>query len=155
MLVVEHDFQTILAADHIIDLGPKAGIHGGKIVAEGTPDEIMSNSKSITGAYLSGKKKIKIPQSKRRTGNGKHSKITGAKEHNLKNIDVKFPLGKLVCITGVSGSGKSSLMNDTLYRGLMKHLHKSSFVTTYMVVGSLRKRFWLADFTMPGNNTNW
>ncbi|MHA1971486.1 MAG: excinuclease ABC subunit UvrA [Candidatus Hodarchaeales archaeon] len=124
VIAVEHDHQTILAADHIIDLGPGPGIHGGKLVFQGTPDEIMSSPRSITGAYLSGKKKIKVP-AKRITGNGKSIKIFGAAEHNLKRINVEFPLGRFICITGVSGSGKSTLMNDTLYKGLMKYLHGS------------------------------
>ncbi|MHA1225690.1 MAG: excinuclease ABC subunit UvrA [Candidatus Hodarchaeales archaeon] len=124
IIAVEHDHQTILAADCIIDLGPGPGIHGGTLVAQGTPAEIMASSDSITGAYLSGRKRIEIPKS-RITGNGKSIKIFGASQNNLKNIDVEFPLGRFICITGVSGSGKSTLMNDTLYKGLMKYLHGS------------------------------
>ncbi|MFX1544837.1 MAG: excinuclease ABC subunit UvrA [Promethearchaeota archaeon] len=124
VLAVEHDHQTILAADHVIDLGPGPGIHGGTLVVQGTPKDIMNCPTSTTGAYLSGRKKIKIPEN-RKTGNGKSIKIIRAGENNLKNIDVSFPLGRFICITGVSGSGKSTLMNDTLYPGLMKYLHRS------------------------------
>jgi excinuclease ABC subunit A len=124
VLAVEHDHQTILAADHVIDLGPGPGIHGGTLVVQGTPEDIMKCPTSTTGAYLSGKKKIKIPES-RKIGNGEKIKIIGASENNLKKIGVDFPLGRFICITGVSGSGKSTLMNDTLYRGLMKYLHRS------------------------------
>ncbi|MFW9992258.1 MAG: excinuclease ABC subunit UvrA [Candidatus Odinarchaeota archaeon] len=124
VLVVEHDHQTILSADHVIDLGPGAGVHGGNVVAQGTAEDIMNHPESLTGAYLSGRMQIEVPK-ERREGNGKQIEIKGAKEHNLKNIDVKFPLGKFICIAGVSGSGKSTLMNDTLYRGLMKYLHGS------------------------------
>jgi len=124
VLAVEHDHQTILAADHVIDLGPGPGIHGGTLVVQGTPKDIMICPTSTTGAYLSGKKRIKIPES-RKTGNGETIKIIGATANNLKNIEVEFPLGRFICITGVSGSGKSTLMNDTLYRGLMKYLHRS------------------------------
>ncbi|MFX0122552.1 MAG: excinuclease ABC subunit UvrA [Candidatus Hodarchaeota archaeon] len=124
VLAVEHDHQTILAADHVIDLGPGPGIHGGTLVVQGTPEDIMKCPTSTTGAYLSGKKKIKIPMS-RKLGNGEKITIIGASENNLKKIDVDFPLGRFICITGVSGSGKSSLMNDTLFPGLRKYLHGS------------------------------
>jgi excinuclease ABC subunit A len=122
VLVVEHDDDTILTADWVVDLGPGAGEHGGKIIAEGTPGQILAHPKSLTGAYLSGRKHIPVPK-KRRTGNGKHLTIIGAKANNLKNIDVSVPLGKLVCITGVSGSGKSSLMSDVLYNALASKLN--------------------------------
>ncbi|MBI4733127.1 MAG: excinuclease ABC subunit UvrA [Chloroflexi bacterium] len=122
VLVVEHDDETILTADWIVDLGPGAGEHGGKIIAEGTPQDILAHPKSLTGAYLSGRKQVPMPK-KRRTGNGKHLTIVGARANNLKNINVEIPLGKLVCITGVSGSGKSTLMSDILYNSLAARLH--------------------------------
>lgn len=115
LIVVEHDEDTMYAADHIIDIGPAAGIHGGELVAQGSVEDIKACKESLTGQYLSGTKKIEIPE-KRRDGNGKYLEIVGAAENNLKNIDVKFPLGKLVCVTGVSGSGKSSLINEILYK---------------------------------------
>lgn len=124
LIVVEHDEDTMYAADHIVDIGPGAGIHGGHIVAEGTIDDIMNNSDSITGAYLSGKLKIEIPE-KRKPTNGKWLEIKGAKENNLKNIDVKIPLGLFTCVTGVSGSGKSSLVNEILYKSLSQKLMRA------------------------------
>ncbi|MBQ4121922.1 MAG: excinuclease ABC subunit UvrA, partial [Clostridia bacterium] len=124
VLVVEHDEETMLSADYLIDIGPGAGIHGGRVVAAGTPEEVMQNPASITGAYLSGKKKIPIPE-KRREGNGKWLTVIGAKENNLKNITVNIPLGKMVCVTGVSGSGKSSLINSILYEALAKKLNRA------------------------------
>lgn len=122
VIVVEHDDETIKSADFIVDVGPKAGVHGGEIVATGTVKDIMNCEKSITGQYLSGKKKIEIPK-KRKQPDGRYVTIKGASEHNLKNIDVKFPVGLLTVVTGVSGSGKSSLVNDILYPVLATKLN--------------------------------
>ena len=116
LIVVEHDEDTMYAADHIVDIGPGAGIYGGELVAEGTAEEIMACEESLTGQYLSGRKKITVP-AERRPGNGHSITIKGARQNNLKDIDVEFPLGKFVCVTGVSGSGKSSLINEILYKG--------------------------------------
>ena len=122
LIVVEHDEDTMRAADYIVDVGPGAGIHGGNIVCTGTAEDIMNCKESITGQYLSGRKKIPVP-AKRRKGNGKSLKIIGARENNLKNIDAEIPLGEFVCITGVSGSGKSSLINEILYKRLATELN--------------------------------
>jgi excinuclease ABC subunit A len=122
LLVVEHDDETILAADWIVDLGPGAGEHGGQLIFEGTVEQILKDKKSITGAYLSGRKKIEMPP-ERRPGNGLFISVRGAKENNLKGIDVKIPLGKFVCLTGVSGSGKSSLLVEVIYKRLAQLLH--------------------------------
>ena len=124
VLVVEHDEDTMRASDYIVDVGPGAGIHGGEIVAQGTCEEIMANEKSITGQYLSGKRTIPVP-TERRKGNGKFLKVIGAQQNNLKNINVKIPLGEFVCVTGVSGSGKSSLVNEILYKKLAKELNRA------------------------------
>ena len=124
LIVVEHDTDTMLACDYLVDIGPGAGEAGGNIVAEGTPEEVMQNENSITGQYLSGKKRIEIPKS-RRKGIKKYIKIKGAKENNLKNIDVDIPLGTLTCITGVSGSGKSSLINEILVKAISQKIYKS------------------------------
>ncbi|NLY20865.1 MAG: excinuclease ABC subunit UvrA [Tissierellia bacterium] len=122
LIVVEHDEDTMLMADQIVDIGPGAGIHGGYIVAQGSVEDIKNEKNSITGDYLSGRKKIETPE-KRRVPNGKYIEILGAAENNLKNIDVKFPLGQFIAVTGVSGSGKSSLVNEILYKSLAKNLN--------------------------------
>ncbi len=124
LIVVEHDSDTMLASDYLVDVGPGAGSHGGEIVACGTPSEVMANPNSLTGAYLIGKKKIEIPKM-RRKGNGKFIEIKGACENNLKNVNVKIPLGMIVCVTGVSGSGKSSLINQVLYKNCLLKLYKN------------------------------
>jgi len=124
VIVVEHDDETMMNADYIVDIGPGAGIHGGRVVAAGTPEEIMNNPDSITGAYLSGRKNIDVPE-RRREGNGKYLRIFGAAQNNLKNIDVDIPLGKFICVTGVSGSGKSSLVNGILYPLLAAKLNRA------------------------------
>ncbi len=125
VVVVEHDEDTMYAADYIVDIGPAAGVHGGNVIATGDVEDIKKNPNSITGAYLSGRKQIKVP-SKRRKSNGKSIEIKGAKQNNLKNIDVKIPLGVFTCVTGVSGSGKSTLINEILYKGLAKELYNST-----------------------------
>ncbi|MFE4201407.1 excinuclease ABC subunit UvrA [Aneurinibacillus aneurinilyticus] len=124
LIVVEHDEDTMLAADHIIDIGPGAGIHGGQVVSQGTPQEVMEDENSLTGQYLSGRKFIPVPL-ERRESNGKWIKVLGAKENNLRNVTLKVPLGVFTCVTGVSGSGKSTLINEILHKALARELHKS------------------------------
>ena len=124
LIVVEHDDDTIRSADHIVDFGPAAGVNGGEVVCQGTIDDILNCENSQTGLYLSGKKKIPVPET-RRPGNGKYLKVFGARENNLKNIDVSIPLGEFVCITGVSGSGKSSLVNEIIYKHLAAELNNA------------------------------
>ena len=124
LIVVEHDLDTMRACDYLVDIGPGAGIHGGKLIACGTAEEVARCEDSITGDYLSGRKKIDVPK-KRRKGNGLYIEIKGAKENNLKNINVKFPLGKFICVTGVSGSGKSSLVREILYKAVASTIYKS------------------------------
>lgn len=131
LIVVEHDEETILSADYVVDIGPGAGEHGGKVVACGTPEEIMESHESVTGQYISRRETIPIPQT-RRLGNGESLIIRGARQNNLKNIDVEIPLGKFTCVTGVSGSGKSSLINEILYKGLSGKLNnKFTFAGDY------------------------
>lgn len=124
LIVVEHDEDTMLAADYLIDVGPGAGVHGGEVIAAGTPEEVMANPNSLTGQYLAGKKFIPLPL-ERSTGNGYSLEIKGAKENNLKNINVKIPLGTFTCVTGVSGSGKSTLVNEILYKTLAAKLNRA------------------------------
>jgi len=124
LIVVEHDDDTMLAADHIVDIGPGAGVNGGEVIFSGTVDELLKSENSVTGQYLSGKKKIPLPE-KRRKGNGNYLIIKGAAENNLKKINVKIPLGELICVTGVSGSGKSSLVNEILYKHLAAKLNRA------------------------------
>lgn len=141
VVVVEHDEDAIRTADYVIDMGPAAGVHGGEIVAEGTPKEIMSNPKSLTGLYLSGKRSIQLPEKRRLGHKGKTIKLKGAKSNNLKNVDVEIPLGTFTCVTGVSGGGKSTLIIETLYKALTRQfnygkeipgLHKSLEGTEYI-----------------------
>ncbi len=124
LIVVEHDTDTMLACDYLVDIGPRAGLHGGEVVACGTPSEVMKNPNSLTARYLTGKEKIEVPH-KRRKGNKKYLEIKGAKQNNLKNINVKIPLGTFTCVTGVSGSGKSSLINEILYKAVANNLYKT------------------------------
>jgi len=127
LIVVEHDTDTMMASDYLVDIGPGAGVQGGNIIAAGTPKEVIANENSLTGRYLSGKEKIAVPK-KRRKGNGLFIEIKGASENNLKNINVKIPLGKFVCVTGVSGSGKSSLVNEILYKSAAVEINGSKLI---------------------------
>ena len=124
LIVVEHDTDTMLAADYLVDIGPRAGEHGGEVIAYGTPEDVMNNKNSLTGKYLTGVYKIDIPK-KRRKGNKKYIEIKGASEHNLKKINVKIPLGTITCVTGVSGSGKSTLVNEILYKSAKNYIYNS------------------------------
>lgn len=126
LVVVEHDEDTMYAADEIIDIGPGAGVHGGFVMAQGTAEEIKKVEKSITGQYLSGKKKIEVPKTRRKFVKSKVIEVKGATQNNLKNINVKFPLGLFTCVTGVSGSGKSTLVNEVLYKTVAKKINKAN-----------------------------
>jgi len=126
VIVVEHDEEAILAADHVVDLGPGAGVHGGQVVSQGTPEEVKNDPKSLTGQYLSGKRSIALPESRTRNNPKRQLKIIGATGNNLQNIDASIPLGLLTCISGVSGSGKSTLINDTLYKAVADELNRSN-----------------------------
>lgn len=124
LIVVEHDTDTMLASDYLVDIGPRAGSHGGKIIAHGTPQEVMQNKDSLTGQYLTGALKIEVP-AKRRKGNKKYLEVRGATEHNLKRVNAKIPLGTFTCVTGVSGSGKSTLVNEIIYKAVANNLYRS------------------------------
>jgi excinuclease ABC subunit A len=126
VIVVEHDEEAIMAADHVIDLGPGAGVHGGKVVAEGSPEEIMDNAESLTGQYLSGRRRIKIPEKRVNADKKRQLVVEGATGNNLKSVDVSIPLGLMTCVTGVSGSGKSTLVNDTIFKAVAEQLNRTS-----------------------------
>ena len=122
VIVVEHDEDAILSADYVVDIGPGAGVHGGVIVAEGRPEEVIANTASLTGDYLSGRRRIAAPGAPRQAKSGQRLKIIGARGNNLKNVTLELPIGLFTCVTGVSGSGKSTLINDTLYAAAAKRL---------------------------------
>jgi excinuclease ABC subunit A len=131
VIVVEHDEDAIRQADHVVDLGPGAGVHGGRIVAQGTPSEVIAHPDSITGQYLSGRKRIEIPKTRRTPDPKRMLRVTGATANNLKNLTAEFPLGLMTCVTGVSGSGKSTLINDTLFRAVATQLNHASAGTAH------------------------
>ncbi len=125
MIIVEHDEDAILAADHVVDIGPGAGVHGGEIIAEGTPAKIKSAKRSLTGQYLSGTKSIPVPPKRREAYLGRHLRVVEASGNNLKNVTTDIPLGTFTCVTGVSGGGKSTLLLDTLYKATARKLHNA------------------------------
>ena len=125
MIVVEHDEEAILAADHVVDMGPGAGVHGGMVVAEGPPAAILAAAESLTGQYLVGRRQIPVPLLRRQAKRGRWLKLSGARENNLQGVEAAIPLGSFTCVTGVSGSGKSTLVLDTLYPALARRLYKS------------------------------
>src|SRR5690606_12010342 len=122
VIVVEHDEDAVLTADHVVDIGPGAGIHGGEVIAQGTPADIMANPKSLTGQYLSGARQIPLPKARRKPEKGRALKVTGARGNNLANVTAEIPIGLLTCITGVSGGGKSTLLIDTIYKAVARKL---------------------------------
>ncbi len=148
VLVVEHDREAILAADHVVDLGPGAGVHGGRIVASGTPKEIMANAASLTGQYLSGRRDIPLPAERRRFDSQLVLEVRGANGNNLKGVTVQIPVGLMTCVTGVSGSGKSTLVNDTIYRLAAEHINKTSYdAAPYAAVKGLQHFDYVIDIS--------
>src|SRR5262249_48205138 len=125
VIVVEHDDEAIRTADHVVDMGPGAGIHGGELVAEGTPQDIMANPKSLTGQYLSGAREIAVPAKRRPAAHGRWLKLVGATGNNLKHVTAEIPLGTFTCVTGVSGGGKSTLTIETLYKAVARRLNNA------------------------------
>ena len=152
VIVVEHDEDAMRAADYLVDIGRGAGINGGNVIAAGTPEQVIKNKDSITGQYLSGKRKIDVPKT-RRAGNGKSIVVEGARENNLKNVNAEFPLGKFVALTGVSGSGKSTLLLNTLYPALMRALYNSKLETgKHDIIRGMENIDKVVDIDVPDEN---